>query len=452
MTEERRPSEPPEPSAVRPFRMPDVVTRHLPQGLTFHLVKMPRLPVAAVALVLDAGEAGMPAEEAGWGLLAGAALQGGTRQRSGDALARALEGAGSGVAVATGWDAVHLELTALPERLPLVLPLLLEMVREPTFPLDEVQRARQRRLATIRQRAMDPGALADDTVAAEIHPPDSPYGRPLGGTEASITKAEAADLMGLVERRYRPMGGTLVVAGDVEVDEVLAMLEPLLHGWEGTPLSVEAPSHSVPRTQETRVVLVDRPGSVQSELRLGHVGVPRASPYHASLRVVNALLGGSFSSRLNRNLREKNGFTYGVRSRFSFRRGAGPFVVRTAVGREVTAAAVGEVLDEVRGLRDHGPTEVEVESSRDFLAGVFPLQLQTVEDVAGRIGSLAVHGLPPSAMVEERDAIRGVSMEAAKEAARLHLKPEEMVVVVVGDAAAVKGPLEALSVGPVEVV
>ncbi|MEX2526001.1 MAG: pitrilysin family protein [Gemmatimonadota bacterium] len=426
-------------------------TRHLPQGLTFHLVKMPRLPVAAVSLVLDAGEAGMPGPEAGWGLLAGTALQGGTGQRSGDALARALEGAGSGVGVATGWDAVHLELTVLPERLPLVLPLLMEMVREPAFPQDEVKRARERRLATIRQRAMDPGALADDWAAAEIHHSDSPYARPLGGTAESIAKVEAADLVGLVERRYRPMGGTLVVAGDVEGDEVLAMLEPLLRGWEGGPLSVQAPSLSLPRSREARVVLVDRPGSVQSELRLGHVGVPRASPYHASLRVVNALLGGTFSSRLNLNLREKNGFTYGVRSRFSFRRGAGPFWVGTAVDREVTAAAVGEVLDEVRGLRDQGPTELEVASSRDYLAGVFPLQLQTVEDVAGRIGSLAVHGLPPSAMVEERDAIRGVSVEAAGEAARLHLKPEEMVVVVVGDAAVVRAPLEALGVGPVEV-
>jgi zinc protease len=191
---------------------------------------------------------------------------------------------------------------------------------------------------------------------------------------------------------------------------------------------------------------------VQSEIRIGHVGVSRSTPFFFPLRVFNTVLGGAFTSRLMLNLREEKGFTYGVRSRFSHRRGPGPFGISMAVATEVTAPAVAEALKELEGILDEGPTEAEVERARDYIAGVFPLALETTSQVAARIAEVQIYDLPDGFFSTYRDQIRGVSAESALEAGRAVIRPEELKVVVVGDAASVQGPLEELDFGPVEVV
>ena len=197
---------------------------------------------------------------------------------------------------------------------------------------------------------------------------------------------------------------------------------------------------------------MDRPGSVQSEIRIGQVGVSRSTPVFFPLKVFNTVLGGAFTSRLMLNLREERGFTYGVRSRFSLRKGAGPFGISLAAATEVTAAAVGEAVGELEGLLEEGPTEKEVERARDYIAGVFPLQLETTGQVAARIGELQIYELPDDFFETYRDRIREVTAQTALAAGRQTLRPEELVVVVAGDAKGIRGPLEALGFGPVEVV
>jgi predicted Zn-dependent peptidase len=241
------------------------------------------------------------------------------------------------------------------------------------------------------------------------------------------------------------------VVGDVAVDEIEAIVSGPLATWTGAPPPTEAIS-TQPATRERRVVVVDRPGSVQTEIRVGHVGVERSHPDVFALSVLNTLLGGAFTSRLNLNLRERNGFTYGVRSRFALRSHPGPFQVSTAVGTEVTAPAIAEILGELEGLVRDGPTEDEVISSRDYIAGVFPLRLETVEQIASRISELIIFGLEDDYHRTYRDRIRSITTEQAAEAARRHVRPSEVQVVVVGDAESVVSPLEALDIGPVEVV
>ena len=242
-----------------------------------------------------------------------------------------------------------------------------------------------------------------------------------------------------------------MVAGDVDFAEVEAMAMEHLGGWSGAPpTAAEIPAE--PSTRERRVWVVNRPGSVQSEIRVGHVGAARSDPDLFPLIVLNTLFGGAFTSRLNLNLREKNGFTYGVRSRFAFRGQPGPFHVSTSVGTDVTAPSVREIMVELERIVADGPDAEEVEASRDLAAGVFPLQLETVGQVAGRVSELIVYGLADDYHHLYRDRIRGVTTEAAWEAGRRHIRPAEAQIVVVGDAEEIVPALEELDLGPLEVV
>jgi len=247
------------------------------------------------------------------------------------------------------------------------------------------------------------------------------------------------------------MGSGSIVVGDAEVEEMEGLLQSFLGDWGGTPAPVSEFAVE-PRTEKGGVVVVDRPGAVQSEIRIGQVAAARSSPHFFPLQVFNTVLGGAFTSRLMLNLREKKGYTYGIRSRFGFRRRPGPFIISTAVATEVTAPAVGEALSELRGLMEGGPTHEELTQSRDYLAGVFPLRLETTGQVAARIGEVLVYDLPPDYFSTYRDEIRAVTRDGVMEAGRSVLRPEEMVVVVVGDGEKVCSSLEELELGPVEVV
>jgi len=260
-----------------------------------------------------------------------------------------------------------------------------------------------------------------------------------------------AEVQGFWEGRFRPRGSGSIVVGDVEMEEMEGLLQSLLGDWGGAP--VPGSDFVVePRTGRGGVVVVDRPGAVQSEIRIGQVAAARSSPHFFPLQVFNTILGGAFTSRLMLNLREEKGFTYGIRSRFGFRCRPGPFIISTAVATEVTALAVGEALSELRGLIEGGPTKEELTQSRDYLAGVFPLRLETTGQVAARIGELLVYDLPAHYFSTYRDEIRAVTVDAVVDAGRSVLRPEDMVVVVVGDGEKVRSSLEELELGPVEVV
>lgn len=440
----------PSPSALRPFDVPPVETRRLAGGFPVQVVRLPRLPVVTAALVLPVGEAALGAERAGLADLTADALEGGTKRRSGTAMAEALEAIGADASVSAGWDSTVASLSCLADQLDEGLDLLVEMVLAPAFPADEVERTRNQRLARIRQRASDPGALAWDRAAALFYADGEPYGRYQGGTEASLEGVDAAVARTFAEAWYRPAGAGLVLAGDVDAEHATGVVSRLLAGWEGAA-PARPDVEGAPRFRERTVHVIHRPGAVQSELRIGHPGVPRTTPDHAALVVANAVLGGTFTSRLNLNLRERRGFTYGVRSRFAFRRGPGPFSVSTAVDTEVTAEAVSEAVAEVSRYVAEGPTEAELSAAREYIAGVFPLRLETTGQVAGRVAELLIYGLPDDAWTRYREEIRAVEVETARRAFARAVDPEALTIVVVGDAERIRGPLEAAGLGPVTV-
>lgn len=443
-------SAPPAPGVLRSFDFPAVERRTLSNGLDLRVARVARLPVASVRLFVRAGEGALVAGRAGLSVLTADALDGGTKQRSGTELAEALERIGARLDSSAGWEGTSIDLFCLADRLPEALRLLAEQAREPSFPAEEVERAKGQHLAGLRQRLMDPSTLAGDAALGLYYAPTVPYARPLDGTVESASSLRREDLVTYAHENLRPATGGLIVVGDVEGGEAAALAEECLGSWTGSPALAEG-FVATPASKERRVLVVHRPGSVQSEVRVGHVGAARDTPDYLALSVANLVLGGMFTSRLNLNLREKHGFTYGVRSGFAFRGRPGPFEVSTAVGNEQTAPAVREILAELELIAAGGPTEEEVAAARDFAAGIFGLQLETSTQIASRLTQLVVYGLPDGYYHRYREYMKAVTVEAAAAAARRHIRPEEVQIVVVGDADRVAGPLEALGLGPVEV-
>jgi zinc protease len=444
-------STPPEAGSVRPFEFPEVTSVPLPNGVGLRVGRMTQLPLVTMTVVLKGGESVLADPQAGLAVLTGSALEGGTKSRSGPELAEAFENIGSGLSVHTGWDSTTVSVTSLADRKDEAMALLAEALLKPGFPPPEVDRLKSQRLAAIQQRRMDPGSLADDSIAHFVFADSVPYHRPLAGTPDSVGAIGPEAARDLWSGRYRPEGAGIVVVGDVEPGEVESLVRSFFGGWDGTQHAARSFSPE-PRTREGRILVVDRPGAVQSEIRIGQVGAPRSSPHYFPLQIFNTVLGGAFTSRLMLNLREERGYTYGIRSRFGFRSKAGPFVISTAVATEVTAPAVREAMSEVRGLVEGGPTPEEVSQSRDFLSGIFPLQLETTGQVAARICELLVYDLPAQFYATYRDEIRGVDLDTVREASRAVLRPEELVVVVVGDGKEIRDPLVDLGLGPVEVI
>jgi len=440
----------PEPGEVVAFEFPAVQRRGLDNGLALLTARHGQFPLVTAVLVLDAGAAGEPADKAGLAHLTANALEAGTRSRSGEELAWALERLGVEFTAEASWDAVSLAITVPRQRLEPALELFAEIVRQPAFPEDEIARLRDEQLASILQRQKEPRALANDMAARFIFDPDVPYARPLIGLQTSVAGLTRDDVDAYYRANFQPAGGTLIMVGDIDPDAAAALAERHFGDWAAAPRRA-VDFHVRRRVEKTTIFVVDRPDAVQSEIRIGDVGVPRHHEDYFPLLVMNCILGGAFTSRLNLSLRERHGFTYGARSGFAFRRQPGPFIIQVAVATDVTAPAVREALREVNALREHGATPDEVSAARDYLAGILPLELQTTEQLAARLADLAVFSLPDDYFQHYPARIAAVDADDVRRVANEHLRPDRLAIVVVGDAQRVAPELEALGLGPVEV-
>jgi zinc protease len=439
---------PPAPGPIRAFAIPAVHRTELANGLTVYVTRQGSVPVATVDVVIDAASLREPAGKAGLAQLTMNALEAGAAGRDGAALAEAFERQGVELDVVGGWDDGHLVASAHRERLDGTVSLLRDILCEPTFPADEVERLRGEQVAEILQRRQDPRALANDVVARLLYGESVAYGRHPVGRRELVEALGQEDAAAHHAACFAPANVALVFAGDVEPESAVRLVESHFTGWSGPGRSGK-PVAGAARPAAPGIHIADRPGSVQSEIRVGQVAVDRLHPDYFALRVMNTLFGGAFTSRLNLNLREKHGFTYGVRSGFAFRRLPGPFVIQTAVATEVTARAVEEILAECARLRADGATVEEVENAKDYLAGVMPLELQTSRQLATRVSDLFTYGLPADDFVGYRERIGAVTCADVARVARDQIDPARFVIAVVGDAASIRGPLEALQAGAV---
>ena len=444
-------SRPPAPGPLRPFHFPDVRRRTLDNGLEVMVAENHAFPVATLDLVIPSGGMAEPEERAGLASLTAGLLESGAGDRDASQIAEAVDELGLALETGISWDTSLAGFTALTSRLEAGMRILADLVVRPTFPQHEVERIRDERLAALVQRRDEPSGLADELVARFSFPEGHPFGRRLGGQAATLPTLTRGDAAEFHAAHYLPRGAWLCAAGDVTLDGVSALAERFFAGWSGAvpaPREPETPA----RFQETTIVLADRPGSVQSEVRVGHVGIPRTAEDYFAVTVMNAILGGVFSSRLNLSLRERLGYTYGVSSAFGMRRLPGTFTITSAVQSEGTAHSVGEMLREMRRMQDELVSDGELADARSYMAGIFPLALQTTDGLAGKLSSLAIYGLPDDYWDSYRDRLMAVTADEVRQAARRRLLPDRAAVVVVGDAQQLRGGLEELGIGPVRVV
>jgi zinc protease len=442
----------PTPGPVRPFRFPRVQRTRLgdPDAPELLVARHGRLPLVTAEVVVEGGAAAEPEDQAGIARLASAALEAGTASRDEEELAWEMESLGVDLEIGAGWDAASIAVTVHTDRLDPAMEILADIVRRPAFPADAVGRIRDQQLADILQRAKEPRALAADAVARFIFADDVPYSRSILGRKETVSALGSDTLRAFHRDHYTAGSAAILVTGAVEPDRARSVVDAHFGDWRGEP-APDAAFEVYQRADETRVFIVHRPGSVQSEIRMGHAGVDRHHEDYFPLVVMNTILGGSFTSRLNMSLREKHGFTYGALSSFAFRRRPGPFTVDVAVASDVTARAIEEALREIRQLREHGPTRDELDSARDYLRGVMPLNLQTTTQVAARLSELVVYRLPDDYFDTARQRIAAVTGHDVHRAAADHVRPDRLAVVIVGDAEQVEAPIRALDLGPIEI-
>ena len=438
----------------RPYQFPRFERQELDNGLGLIAVDLPGRALVTASLVLGTGAVDESAELAGVTSLMARAMTEGTSHHDAVGLTEASERLGASVHAEAGWDGLSVSVEVPAERLSAALALAAEVAIEPTFPASDVERLRDERLNDLLQAKADPRRRADDGFVETIYAAGSAYGRPSAGTEETVARLGADACRTIHGRRLDPARMTLIVGGDLDAvgEDVRSIAESRFGGWSRNPDAEGATDPKTAAAREERLVrVIHRPGSVQTEIRVGHLGVRRQIPDFHAISVMSAILGGLFNSRLNRKLREEKGYTYGAGAGYDMRRGVGPFAVRAAVNTEVTVPAVQDVLTELDAMRAGPPTTAELHAARDYLVGVFPLRFETPPAVVGAIAGLLIHGLPWDELDRYRPAIESVSDADVEKAARDHIGPNELAVVLVGDADAILPALEGAEIGQIVV-
>jgi zinc protease len=436
----------PKPGPPRDYRFPNFERRRLDNGLQLVVAPVTKLPLVTVAVLIDAGAVCDPAGREGTAELVAKLMVEGTKKSDGGELTERFERIGASIDAHADWDTAAVTMTVLVEHLAEAFDLLGEVICTPAFRTREVERLKAERLAELLQLRTEPGGLADELFSRFLYAPTSRYARADGGDERSVDAIEREHILAFYESRYLPGTSTVIVSGDVSVDEAERLVRRALGDWSGGG-ALRVVADDLPAKRDRGVHIIAKSDASQSELRIGHVGIPRNHADFFPVNVMNAVLGGLFNSRINLNLREVHGYTYGAFSSFLWRRQAGPFVVSTAVKSDITDAAAREILKEIDRMRAEPISADELSLATSYLDGVFPIRFETTAAIAAALGTLVLHNLPEDYYDRYRERVRSITAEAILSAARTYLHPDELQMVVVGDPAVVRAPLEALGFG-----
>ncbi|KFC67841.1 pitrilysin family protein [Massilia sp. LC238] len=431
------------------FTLPQGESFKLPNGLTVIHHYKPGLPLVAAQLVVRSGSAENPADVPGLAGFTAQMLEEGTATRSAPQIADEIAQLGAFLDTGTGHDASMVSLLSLRANFAPALDIMADIVLRPAFPNAEVERQRADRIGELIQQRDDPESVAAVAAAGTLYGSGHPKGYGQLGTEPAIRAVTRDDLVDFWRRHYVPGNAALVVSGDIARGELKALVESRFAAWA----RADVPDGGVeePAGTPARLVLVDQPGAVQTALRVTGIGVARTTPDFPALQVLNAALGGMFSSRLNNNLRETKGYTYGISSWFRYDRTPGPFVVAGSVRRDATGASVREIFSEVNAMRDAPLPAAELDTARDAQVLSLPGAFETNADIGASMADIFIYGLPLDYYARLPAQLSGVTAAQVQAAARKYLAPERMKVVAVGDRKRILPQLQPLGLGTVEV-
>jgi len=432
----------PEPGPPRPYHFPDVTRKTLANGLEILVTENHNAPIVSLRAMIRTGSDHDTPELAGLASLVAELLDEGAAGRDAIRLAEDIGLLGGAMATGSDWDASYISVDVLSRNLAPLVDILSDIIRRPRFDDDSLERVRSERLMEILQQRDDAGAIAGKRFARLLYGKGT-YGNSTSGNMESVGRITNADVRTFFKSHYIPNNAAIVVAGDVKAEDAIALIDRAFASWErgaGAARPVVTPQ----AIESSRIYLIDRPQAVQSEIRIGHIGVPRSTEDYFPLSVMNALLGGVFNSRINLNLRERHGYTYGARSAFGFRKQSGPFVVSAPVRNEVTRESVDEVLNELRRIRTGDVEDQELNDTKSYLMGVFPATVQSASDVASRLVDMELYDLPDDYFDHYRENIGAVGKEAVERVAKKYVDPDRSIIVIVGNASEVKVRLSGL--------
>ncbi|HLM71689.1 MAG TPA: pitrilysin family protein [Polyangiaceae bacterium] len=440
----------PAPGPAVVFSPPKIEEARLANGIRVLHAERRELPIVAVQVSADRG-----ADQAGPGVASFAAsmLLQGTKTRSAIAISDEIGRLGASAGAGADYDSVGVGARCLTPKLPELLALLADIVINPAFDPAEIKRERSRRLTSILQQNDRPAILLSNAVASALYPAGHPYSAPILGLEPDVTKVSAAELASFHASSFRPDRVTIAIAGDITKDRAVEEIQRVFTAWQGKAQPAkEVGPPPLPDAKAARILLLDRPGATQSQVAVALPGVPRVTKDFEVILLMNTILGGQFSSRLNLNLREKHAYSYGVRSNFDMRRGPGPFVAGGAIVRESTGPAVREILAEMKRLQAELVTAEELDDARSNLILQLPARFESAAETASTLAYLATYGLPLDEIATRPARLKAVTRDDVKRAAESYLKADLTRIVIVGDAKVIKAQLDALGIGSVELL
>ncbi len=429
------------------LKLPPVERERLPTGATVVLARKEGVPLVAVRLMVRAGAALDPPGRFGLASLAATVARRGTRRHSGRRIDELVESLGADLAAGCDDDATYVALSAPAETLARLLRLVVEVASSPSFPADEFERARRRELASLKHDLDEPSAVADRAMIAAAYR-DHPYGHPVEGRARDLRALRRRDAASFHRTWFGPASATMAVVGAVDPGEASRLARESLAGWRGGP--AQAPAIPAAPAAPRSVLLVDKPDATQTQIRLATPVFGRASPDYFPGVVANAILGGGFTSRLVESIRVNRGLSYGVRSRFGFGRAASLWIFSSFTKAETSGELVRVALDEIRRFCDEGPTAEELRRAQGYLAGLFPLSLETYDQLAGRICDLELYGYPMDEVTGYAERVGAVTAEACREVSRRWFPHSGGAVVAVGPARRIRKQLDRF--GPVRVI
>jgi len=445
-------SAPPALGPAPQVNLPQIQKRMLSNGLPVWLIEAHAVPLVQVNLLIRAGAGDDPAGKFGIASLTAAMLDEGAGSRTALQISDEVDFLGANLTTTSSFDASAVRLNVPVSRLKNALTLMADVALRPTFPAEELNRVRQERLTSLLQAKDDPASVAPLAFARTVFGPSHRYGTAAMGSESTLKAFTVADLKSFHSAMYQPANATLIVVGDVKPMDMVAQLEAQFGQWKSA--AGAAPRRAVAdaaQLTEGQITIVDIPGAAQSQIRIGWVGVSRATPDYFTLEVMNTILGGSFTSRLNQNLREEHQYAYGAGSRFDMRLSPGPFFASAGVQTDKTAEALKEFFNELNGMSKPVGAE-ELTKAKNYIALSFPGQFETLGDHASHVEEQVVYSLPDTYFADYVRNIQAVTSAAVQKAAGTYVQPKRFAVVVVGDRKTIEPGIRALNLAPVRVL
>jgi len=438
---------PPKAGSSKALVLETPLSATLPNGLQLILIERHAVPIVAANLVFKNGSDSNPPDKPGLAAFAAAMIDEGTASRNALQIADDVARLGASLGTGSGVDSSNVTARALTRNFGATMDILADVVLHPSFPAQELERQRTSRVAQLLQSKEDPRDIAPRVTSVVLYGLSHPYGHPEIGTEASLKAMSRDDLVNFWRQNYVPNNAALIVAGDITMPQLRALADKAFGSWQrGTPARPTLPA---PPATSAKIVIVDTPGAPQTQLRVATLGAPRSTPDFRPMQLLNIPLGGNFASRINMNLREKNGYSYGANSQFTFRRAAGSFQVGSGVRTDVTGPAVNEILNELKGIVDKPLSAEELTIAKDGLSNSLPGAFETNANAVSNYSNVFTYDLGLDYYANYAEQVRAVTLPQTAAVAQKYIVPNRLVIVAVGDKSKIEPELKKLNL-PIE--